>query len=88
MKQIKAFTLLEMLVVIILSSVIIGLGYTAIDWFSKLYNSYKQREQESHQIINFVHLIEQQFQNSNWITTQEQFIYFEKKKREYIAIST
>lgn len=61
MKKLKAFTLVELLVTMLISSIVIGICYTSYQIVSKQFNDYKALNEKTVEVMLLNELIEKDF---------------------------
>ena len=60
-KHLAAFTLLELITVLVLSTIIIGIAYTAYELIYKDFTAYKNNNESVLETLDFVTLLENDF---------------------------
>jgi len=77
MKQLKAFTIIEMLVVLVLSAVVFGIAASAWLYFEKLENKINTSQSYLLAFNKFDYLIKNDVNNANEINGNETDLYFD-----------
>lgn len=82
MKKVKAFTLLELLIAMIISSIVIAFGYEVYSIMYKQFLSYKKAKTEIVNTMQFNTVLTNDFYNSEEITFNENTIAVFRKNNE------
>ncbi len=86
-KQLKAFTLLELLVGMILSGIVLTATFTAYRITTKQYETYREKSKSITEISFFVSQLQVDFSNATTITQHSEntiHLQSDKRKLEYI----
>ena len=75
-RKIKAFTILELVVVMILTSIIVGIVYSAYEVVGKQYNSYKKTNTQNRKVALLNMLLNKDFSTSYFIKYGEDKLLF------------
>ena len=67
MRKIKAYTLMEVTVAMLLSAITIAICYTAYTTIKGYFFSFKQRTNEAEELLYFKHVMERDLQKSNYV---------------------
>jgi len=76
-KRLKAFTLLELLIGMVISSIIITIGYTSYRVIYKQYLNYKLTRKEMIEVAAFQNEFQNNFYNAEVVKAEENAICFE-----------
>src|ERR1035437_4240342 len=82
MQKLKAFTLLELLIAMVISSIVVAFGYSVYSLMYKQYLSYKKTKTEIVKTMQFNTVLTNDFYNSEEITFSENTIVIFKKNNE------
>lgn len=85
MKRLKAFTLIELLIGMILSAIIISFAYSCYSILAKEFLSYKDVKKQINETITLNSILNNDFVNSEFIYYKDDVLTIEKKgsKQEY-----
>ncbi len=86
MKKIAAFTLIELLIGMIISSIVIAFGYSAYTLIYKQYNNYKEIKEKMMEVTQLHEALNTDFHTVEMISFHENTLTFYKKEYplEYI----
>ena len=82
MQKLKAFTLLELLIAMVISSIVVAFGYSVYSLMYKQYLSYKKTKTEIVKTMQFNTVLTNDFYNSEEITFSENTIAIFRKNNE------
>lgn len=82
MKQLKAFTLIEMLVVLVLSALVFGIASSAWLYFEQLSNKINDNQSYLFGYNKFDYLIKNDINSAKTISGTEASLFFEKSEQE------
>jgi prepilin-type N-terminal cleavage/methylation domain-containing protein len=85
-KELKAFTLLELLVGMILSGIVLAATFTAYRVVTRQYETYRDKSKSITEVSLFVAQLESDFENATTITLASEnriHLQFEKRMLEY-----
>lgn len=85
-KKLRAFTLLEMSVVIILSTIVIALGFQVFDYAKKLFSKFERQEINVQKDVSSIYNMERLFRNSSFIVRERNKLLFYFSNEEVKAI--
>ena len=81
-RKIKAFTILELVVVMILTSIIVGIVYSAYEVVGNQYNSYRKINTQNKQVALLNMLLNKDFTTSHFIKCGEDKLLFYDKENK------
>ena len=85
MKKLKAFTLLELLIGMIISSIVIAIGYASYNMIYKQYLLYKSYRTELVEFAGLNSELHNNFYNSERVKAKETSLFFEFKNEKEIV---
>ena len=80
-KHLAAFTLLELITVLVLSTIIIGIAYTAYELIYKDFTAYKNNNESVLETLDFVTLLENDFSDADSLKIDEYSIQVFQSER-------
>lgn len=88
-QKIPAFTLLEMLFVMVLSAIVVGIGYNTVNWASNFFFRIKNREETIMHKVNTVNILEKWFFDSKTVTSTSNQLtfYFDINDKRFIQLN-
>jgi prepilin-type N-terminal cleavage/methylation domain-containing protein len=78
-KKIPAFTLIELVVVMVLSGIIMSLSFLAVEQVKQMYSSYEKNTNNALEIGDFDAIFRTDFERYDWINQENESLIFNKK---------
>jgi Tfp pilus assembly protein PilE len=67
-KQVKAFTIMEITVVMLISAIVIGIAYTAFNIINQSYHSFQQKNEDIAVLVRLDELLRKDFARANTVS--------------------
>lgn len=78
MNKVKAFTIMEVAITMLISAVLIGIAYTSYSIIIKSYNAFNNKSSKLAVLYTLDHLLKQDFDQAAFISKDETAIVFKK----------